>query len=90
MAKSWEETIMFPDNSHTYTEKNIREQAKAAWEARDKEIEVARKDGMQKVVDWVKTHSSINQGKNEEGRLSWFVRDEWQAFLKEHGLEEPK
>jgi len=48
---------------------------------------IGEKAGIKEVVEWIKSHSSLEQGKDEEGRLSWFVRDEWQAKLKEWGIE---
>jgi hypothetical protein len=73
-------------------------QAKATWEARQKEVEVAYKAGRQEVVDWVETHSPwfiagrdiATEGANEmKQHCSYFpvIRWlDWQAQKKEWGI----
>ena len=43
--------------------------------------------GIREVVEWIKRHSSIKQDSDEAGYLSWFVRDEFLAKLKEWEID---
>lgn len=47
------------------------------------QAEISFKAGIREVTKWLNSHSSLQQGVDEKGRLSWLVRDEWQAKLKE-------
>jgi len=49
-----------------------------------------KRDGMQKVVDWIReNHEDISFWSMSLKRWT-IVPDEWQAFLKEHGLDKAR
>ncbi len=66
-------------------------QAKATWEARGPEIEVARQAGMNEVVEWIDSHRQIEKCDQDTmpyfSDYWWIVEADWKAFLKENGLE---
>ena len=74
--------------------KLLESQASGSWNAREPEIERARKAGIQEVVEWVKEHSSVEASYTEDFHKtrSWLEIPNglWQAKLKEWGVSPPQ
>ncbi len=72
--------IGFPEYTLEKTAKNI-------CQLFEPEIGEARKAGIKEVVEWILENSSVQQGQDECGRLSWFVEEELQAQLRKWGIK---